>query len=224
MISTRVFSRQRSIWANLAPTLEPVVRWANENYTEFSDPVPANGGEPANNALIAEAAFGLVASGRSWDSFSNADLRIVREYVLRVGEYPMPATNLDAEELEEVRGLARSLGTNVSLMPTIEFWPEIPGCGVVDSARGDILSGLRLLEVKCVTRPFRSGDFRQLLTYCAMYAASGVEIESVGIVNPRTGREIHLSVEFVCRGSSGLTSVEFFREVQRTMLELQVSG
>lgn len=224
MISTRVFSRNRSVWASITPTLEQVVRWINENSTTFGPPVAATGGEPANNAVIAELAFALVARGGPWTGPMASEIAEVRRYIASVGMEAIPERELDEDELLEVGQLAASLKERVGALPNAQMWPLVPGCGVVDSARADILSEASLFEVKSVSRPFRSEDVRQLLTYVAMYDAANVRIDEVGLLNPRLGKQVAASLEFISQGASGLTRFELGREIQRRMGEMQVSG
>lgn len=225
MISTRTFSRYASLWGALTPTLEHVVRWFNQNVEHVTRPVKATGGEPANNSLIAESAFAIVAKGCPRDGVvGNRDIEAVRAHLQRFGLNPPSDTLLDADELQEVSALADALRTMTSDLEAPEYWPPVPGCGVVDSAYADIRVAQTLYEVKTVSRPFRGPDVRQLLTYSAMLEASGQTIEYVGLLNPRLGRAVTASLEFVCQGSSGLTRAELMREIARRMADMQVSG
>jgi len=225
MISTRVFARYGSLWAGLTPTLEHIVRWMNENSQVVGSPVRATGGEPANNSLIAESAFAIIASGRApGEKVSNEDVEAVRNYLAKFGMNPPSDAVLDSDELQEVTDLVASMRTMFAQLGTAEIWPAVPGCGVVDSAYADILVAETLYEVKTVTRAFRGSDLRQLLTYCAMFEASGRTLNSVGLLNPRRGRIVTASLDFVCQGASGLTRPELMREIVRRMAEMQVSG
>ena len=227
VISTRVFARYGSLWAGLTPTLEHVVRWMNANSQMLADRVPATGGEPANNALIAETAFALVASGENpvGRTIGEGDVRKVREHLKQFGMNPPSDNALDVDELEEVARLATSMCSILAqLGGTATFWPVVPGCGVVDTAHADILIADTLYEVKTVTRPFRGADIRQLLTYSAMFEASGRGLQKVGLLNPRLGTGASVSLDFVCQGASGLTRHELMREIARRMAEMQVSG
>lgn len=226
VISTRTFARYGSLWAGLTPMLEHVVRWLNENSQAMTGRVPATGGEPANNALIAESAFALVATGGSIvdGKVENDDVEKVRKYLKQFGMNPPNDNVLDADELDEVASLVESMRAMFAQIGTPQFWPLVPGCGVVDAAYADILVADALYEVKTVTRAFRGSDVRQLLTYCAMFEASGRSLRRVGVLNPRLGTGATASLDFVCQGASGLTRHELMREIARRMAEMQVSG
>lgn len=160
MMSTRTFSRNGSLWTDLTPTMEPVVRWLNTNEKRYASPVPAIGGEPSNNALIAETGFRLAAIG-SDDEFPSA-LRQADRFLSNLEGYPEGGVGLDADEMEEATGLGQSIRTFISQLPEPVYDPEVPGCGSVEGSHADILSGTTLIEVKSVTRPFRGPD---LLTW-----------------------------------------------------------
>jgi len=224
VISTRVFSRQASLWANLTPTVEHVVRWLNANARRVTPAVSAIGSEPGNNALIAESAFALAAARSPLpDRLGEADIRIVREYLNEFSINPPSRTELESGELAEILQLAASLNAIISNLGTAVFWPKIPGCGVVDAAFADLMIEDGLYEVKTVSRNFRSPDVRQLLTYCAMLDASGTRPARIGLVNPRLGLRVTASLEFVCQGASGLSGAELLRAIAKKMSEMQVS-
>ena len=120
--------------------------------------------------------------------------------------------------------LARSLSLLLAPEGDLVFYPELPGCGVVDSAHADLAAQAKIGEVKSVSRPFRASDVKQLLTYCAMAHSVGNSYEEIALYNPRRGVRLSMSTEFACRASSGLTAPELFEEIQRIMTGLQTSG
>ncbi|WP_149202870.1 hypothetical protein [Actinotalea subterranea] len=188
-------------------------------------PVPTVGGEPANNSLIAEIAFGLVAADCALLVPIEASVEArVREYLNRFRSHPPGDVDLDDDEQQECVALAKSLRSLLDGLGPVEFYPLVPGCGVVDAARADVTFGSALGEVKSVSRPFRASDLKQLLTYCAMAHAAGGGYDEVVLLNPRRGTRVAVSTEFLCRATSGLTSTELFDEIQRAMVGLQTSG
>lgn len=218
VISARRFYRNASLWVDLVPTMEHVVRWLNRNATTVGWPVATMGGEVANNAYIAEAAFAIHAAGLPFETALNGDaLDGVIAQLRDMGHDTPGDGNLDETERREVFLLASNLALMTSSLENPEYWPSIPGCGYVDSAHADIRDGSTLYEVKTVTRPFRSVDVRQLMTYSAMLHASGDPVARCGLINPRRGRAVSFSVEFVAQGASGLAAAECCRRISERM-------
>lgn len=217
MISARRFYRRISIWSRLTPTIEDVVRWLNENLIQTFPGVPAIGGEPANNALIAEVAFGQCASGIGSARPSEEDVAAILRYLKAVAHDTPDDVHLEPDEYREIGLLAAALSRMLEPLGSVEYWPQFPGCGVVDSARGDISVGSALYEVKSVSRPFRAPDVRQLFTYCALAYAAGRKFEYLGLINPRRGNSVRASVEFLSLGASGQAFPVLMRNVIEEM-------
>lgn len=223
MMSTRSFSRNSSLWNDLTPTMEPVVRWLNTNGKRYANPVPAIGGEPSNNALIAETGFRLAVIGS--DDKLSAALGQANRFLSHLEGYPEGGVELDGDEMEEATGLGKSIRSFIAGLPDQPvFDPEVPGCGSVEGSHADILAGTTLIEVKSVTRPFRGQDIRQVLTYAALYYVSGLYIERIVFLNPRRGRVSEASIEFLCQGSSGQSRSVLMGEIVDTMMGLNVSA
>lgn len=225
MTSARVFAGASSIWAPLTPTIDSLTHWVNARVEDVGPRVPALGGDPGNNALIAEVAFGLVATRSALELPIDQALQDrIRLYLRGFRTHPPGDSPLDEEEEREVISLARSLARLLASEGDVTFYPKLPGCGVVDSAHADLATTDKLGEVKSVTRAFRASDLKQLLTYCAMAHSVGQVYEEVALYNPRRGVRITASTEFICRAASGLTAPELFEEIQRVMTGLQTSG
>ena len=225
MTSARTFAAASSIWAPLTPTIDSLTHWINSRVEEAGPRVPAIGGDPGNNALIAEMAFGLVAEGGALQLPIDQGLQDrVRSYLRGFRSHPPGDADLDEDEEREVILLARSLSLLLAPEGDLVFYPELPGCGVVDSAHADLAAQAKIGEVKSVSRPFRASDVKQLLTYCAMAHSVGNSYEEIALYNPRRGVRLSMSTEFACRASSGLTAPELFEEIQRIMTGLQTSG
>jgi hypothetical protein len=236
MISTRVFSRHASIWGVLTPTLEPVVRWLNTHQDVYTNPVSATGGDPGHNSVISESAFLLArsdfrlrlpstsASGLLADNYVAAAIDQGRSFLSSMPDDRSLPDFLDNDEVLEIVNLAFSLRQFTRRLGNPEYYPLVPGCGVVDRAHADIRDGSSLIEVKMVTRKFRGMDVRQILTYSAMFYASGYDVETVVFVNPRRGYFASASLDFIAYGSSGRGRAELLYEISQAMSDLQVSG
>ncbi|WP_459805024.1 hypothetical protein [Herbidospora sp. RD11066] len=131
---------------------------------------------------------------------------------------------LSRTEWQEAIQLCAAIQRYSAVNSNALFLHRVPGCGVVDAATADIISGSELIEVKAVTRAFRALDFRQTLTYAAMYYASGFEVTRITLLNPRRGRFFSESLDLVASDSSGHGRVELMQHLISWMLGLQVSA
>ena len=117
----------------------------------------------------------------------------------------------DALEIVERLGLFRK---RYHLGDPMIFSPKFPGCGFIDHAEGDMLVGDVLYDVKSSHETFRLNQFRQLIVYLTLNAASrAYPIRRVGLVNPRRGDYFCLNVETFTQEISGKHSRELFAEI-----------
>lgn len=183
MISAKTFAALSGAWRQVTPALEQFTRWVNEN-TERAGTRVTRLGSKDRSALIAETAFGALASGTGpTTSVQAAAFDMLAPLERAPG---MPELLSAAEEREVFRIMANTL-KYVERVPArrVTYRPVFPGCGTVQTAEGDVLIDQELVEIKAVERPFRGSDFRQVLTYAALGHASGSEFEAVTLLNPR---------------------------------------
>lgn len=102
--------------------------------------------------------------------------------------------------------------------------PEFPGCGIIDSCKGDLISSSVLFEVKAGDRLFRSIDVRQLILYSALnFVSKQFTIKGLGLFNPRVGVSATMPVDDLCFEISGKQSVELFSEIAAAVSSGEVS-
>jgi hypothetical protein len=224
LIPVSIFIRHNSVWTQVAPTMEPVISVVNRKQKSLGTAV-MNRTEPQRNALVAETAFLLVSSEFAGHSYRREELEDrAREFLLRLPRGSEALPELTPHEWHEVGRLAQVTQQYTSLLRDPVFSPRIPGCGVVDSATGDVLAGSELIEIKTVSRLFRAADLRQALTYAAMLYSSGRNIEHITLLNPRRARVIKMSVGRVAAGVRGCSAVELLQDLVEAMTDLQVSA
>jgi hypothetical protein len=224
VISTNSFARHSSIWTQVTPTLEQVVRWANSARKSLGQSVPSRS-DPPRNSLISETAFLLARYYHASLEPPPVEVELeARSFLAHLPRTEGVVQELTSDEWEEVYELKERITSYTHWLPEVEFSPLIPGCGVVDQAIGDVLANSELIEVKAVARPFRSADFRQLLTYVAMLYSSRKAIEKITLVNPRNSYYFTTALDFVAGASSGKSTVELLQELVEWMIGLQVSA
>jgi hypothetical protein len=204
--------------------MEPVVHWINSHQESLGGAVSSLG-DSQRNALIAETAFLVAGSEFAGASYEKYELEgKAREFLLTLPRGSAAANLLNSGEWLEVGMLARVTQRYTSRLSSPVFSPMIPGCGVVDVAIGDILAEDELVEIKTVTRPFRSYDLRQALTYAAMLYASGAPVTRITLLNPRRARSVTMSIAEVAGGTRGDSAVELLQDLVESMVGLQVSA
>lgn len=224
MISATTFARQSSVWNEAAPTLEQVVRWANEHQSSTGRAVPT--AAPAErHSLIAETAFNLAKldadAGSSDEASAEHEARTFIQGLPRAAGAHDP---LSTVEWHEAIALKEGIESYTHWLPDVQFRVPVPGCGVVDSSFADITARNELIEVKAVGRQFRGSDFRQLLTYATMFYASGRTFERLTVLNPRKGNVVSMPINRASINSSGKTAVELLQELVVWMTGLQISA
>jgi hypothetical protein len=208
----------------VAPTMEPVINAANLHQISLGTAV-MNRSIPQRNALIAETAFLLAGSAFTGDSYNREEVEEkARVFLLKLPRGAEARPELTSAEWHEVGRLAQVTQQYTSLLVEPEFSPRIPGCGVVDSAVGDVLAGSELVEIKTVARPFRVPDLRQALTYAAMLYSAGRSIEHITLLNPRRARVVKMSIGRIAAGVRGGSAVELLQDLVESMIDLQVSA
>lgn len=224
LITASTFVRQSSVWTQIVPTMDSVIRAANTLQTSLGSAVPSLS-ENRRNAVIAETSFLLASSAFSGKAFSRQDLGYAaQEYFASLKRSPGPEVDFTSDEWLEVGLLARVIQRYTSKLRRPVFSPSIPGCGVVDVAIADVLAGSELIEIKTVTRPFRGYDFRQALTYAAMLYSSNFIVEHITLLNPRRARVVKMSVGEITALIRGDSAVELLQDLIEAMMDLQVSA
>lgn len=224
LITASTFVRQSSVWTQIVPTMDSVVRAANTLQTSLGSTIPSLSAN-RRRAIIAETAFIVANSTFSGVAHARQNLGYAAQGdFARLNREPGPEASFSSEEWLEVGLLARATQRYTSTLPEPEFSPSIPGCGVVDAAIGDVLAGSELIEIKTVTRPFRAYDFRQALTYTAMLYSSDYLVESITLLNPRRARVVKLPIGEIAALIRGSSAVELLQDLIERMMGLQVSA
>ena len=224
MISANSFARQGSIWTQVTPTIEPAMRWMNSHQESLGRAVDSSG-DSQRNALIAEAAFLLAGSEFRYIPGNPGWVeREARNFLIRLPRGQEAEGKITSDEWDEIGRLARVTQYYTRTMKNPTFSARVPGCGVVDQANCDVLGADELVEMKTVTRPFRSLDLRQALTYAAMLYASNRVVSKVTLLNPRRAVNVTLTISEISQMARGDSSGELLQDLVEWMTGLQVSA
>ncbi|MFJ6196201.1 hypothetical protein [Micromonospora sp. NPDC092111] len=223
MISVRRFSLQGSIWRQHAPMMEQVVRWINENESTFGRRVRVTH-DGRRSAVIAETAFRRAAVNAPLFEQDEAAERAAGDLISLLPRGQFGDLPLTASERLEVVLIQQNLLRLANTLEVPAYFYPVPGCGVVNSAFGDMADGSHLIEIKTVARPFRGTDLRQMLIYCAMKYASNQSVDEISLYNPRRARLFTSSLDEISFAVSGRTGVELVNDLVDAMVGFQVSA
>jgi hypothetical protein len=218
-----------SFWRDLTPTMDVFVRRLNLGQYERDFPELRASTSPTRRGLINETAFTVfcqqVRRNVGWPQprLTTEDVRqglaevhsrtYHRELRVQAGD----SDNLTEDELfdvEEQRNRLARMFCFEGRVSSLVIEPSFPGCGMIDSGTGDLISSNALFEVKAGDRSFRSVDVRQLIIYSALnYISRRYQIEKLGLFNPRVGISATISVDDLCAEISSKKSSELFSEI-----------
>jgi hypothetical protein len=238
MITVSTFCKMHSsFWKEVAPTTDIFVRKLNlgQYEREFEEmKIPT---QPARRGFVNEVAFATfrqsVEKSERWPppALSKEDLdralASVRSQPIRKEDSEIELReDLAPEELRDIDEqrvrLMRVFLHNYSGPVAIE--PVFPGCGVIDTSKGDLLVSGTLFEIKAGDRLFRSIDVRQLIMYSTLnYVSHRFLIERLGLFNPRIGISATISVDDLCFEISGKNSTELFSEIAALISSGEIS-
>jgi hypothetical protein len=202
---------------------ESYVRAENARLKQFAPPVLSSA--PANQrGAINEGAFlifqeAMKLSEIPWSLSTTKIERLLNQaahYVagLSHGAVAAPATIPDTWAPEAILIADRLHRFFVMETCDVIVRPAFPGCGWVNNAEGDVLSGSTLYEVKAGQRHFRLADIRQILCYCALdFSSKRYGIKSISLINPRAGIVIREDLESLCNLLSGTGSGDVLGEI-----------
>lgn len=226
MITVTQLSRNYpSTWKKTFPFLNRLVRRCNLQKETFDDGIFSKS-EPARRALINETGFYLYKKmvETQIDKVSNLTQEDVSKvanfsfsYIKNLDFNPDQLTPLEEDEIKESKFIAENLFNYFFCYEKgelITISPHFSGCGFVSDCFGDVLAGTTLYEVKSGERDFRISDLKQILIYLTLnYSLHLNTISQIGLVNPRLGNYIVLSVKDAIELASGQSTVDCFNEL-----------
>jgi hypothetical protein len=217
--SVAKFVASTSVWHEITPALDRVTRHCNLHSTTYSGRI-LRAGPSGGAAITAETAFRLAALGDR-DIDDAIIRRALEESAAFLRQTPPATGSINMREVEELR---QSLLAFFQPASGYEFFPTIPGVGVVEATTADVRRGSSLYEVKTVTRGWNSTDLRQCLTYAAMLYSVGDRLTTIALVNPRAGRAIVLSLAEIAVGGGAESASTLLNGLIYQMVALNVSA
>lgn len=216
-----VLDSMPSVWRDIAPWMDSFVddawrHFVTETFTK--DPIRSTGGA-VEVAVINELAFSIAelawslgehpkAVVFSHPAYPQLELDAIRRVCIRSGHDEAELSGAGEDEALKLAMrltwmLTNRMLTSAEERANLAFRPSFPGCGLLGPLEADIVAAGLLVEVKSGRRSVQSRDCRQLLLYAALACEAGVDIHSLGWVNPRRGALFRLPIEEISHRVSG---------------------
>jgi hypothetical protein len=220
MISEKEFVNHYTYyWNKIFPFSSRLVRKLNLQKEHFTDPYISNN-DPDSRAIINETSFRLfeksVNEKKTPNQFSETEVKqIAKKATIYIAELSRNSKYsiyyLNNSELNEAVRIAKRtldyIGNNIQVSP------KFPGCSIINSCYGDMKSNNCIYEIKAGDRDFRVNDIRQLLVYSLLNYASNEKFENIGLINPRRGCAVKISLKEAIEMASGRGVSEVFNEI-----------
>ena len=232
MISERTLARGfESVWKSLFPMLTPTfMRTFNEDFlksiassctnnfstlqfkTESPEVVSEFGIQLAKNLVQSEISFEDIRVDRAamTQAWNQAQSLVSRYEGMPEIEFE---TQLSENYIDQGIYLAKNLiACTESIDGMIEFYPCIPGANAISRCEADLSIGETLVEIKTVSRKFRSRDLKQLLVYLALDWIRGAKWKKGCLLNPKEANWADFEVDTLVRLLSGRSASDTFRD------------
>ena len=102
------------------------------------------------------------------------------------------------------------------------FFPEpsFQGCGIINSANGDLIVGNVLIEIKAGKRKFSINDIKQILVYATLNSLDNNygTLSSFELYNPREGTSFYDSFTNLCHEVACASPQEIYSEIKRHII------
>lgn len=233
MISEKTFANQFSnFWRETLPNLEPVTRSVNLGYSRISDPVRSRN-VASRRDLISESGRRLFF--KIWEKPESERTTLLDESFREASKYlgdgdvegGHDEIYYDDNEDLEVNRLADWLTRyfhRPDSSPKRVRIPQFKGHGFISSCSGDFEDDGSLIEMKYVSRNFRSHDIRQLIIYSALrYFEDETKFMELKLINPFLGIEFVTDVDELIYSASGVSSLEFFQRLSYAVSSGEIS-
>jgi hypothetical protein len=224
MISERRFSSAfTSFWNQALPRADAYLRRINGTYSQYRGEI----GSPSHvdrdrRSIVNELGFRLFREAWEKQDITSQIIqnlsKDVQRYIAAIvrREDDLILSPPSVQEISESKEIAKSLSIFFSRTKgnALLFWPEFPGCGIIQQCKGDILNGNTLVEVKSGDRTFRITDLRQVLTYCCLnFASRKYDLRIVALLNPRRGVFYEAPIDELVMACTGVSAIDFFTDM-----------
>jgi hypothetical protein len=239
MISETYFaSKYTSFWNDLLPGKNKYIRFVVNNNTETLEPPLESTDVPSSRGFINYIAFRLSIKCltkqigyHSLDSLepnSNLFQSVFDEAKLFIENFEETqhlTYDLHQKEVILIKEISKRIYRKylAKIESGCKFFPEpsFQGCGIINSANGDIIIDNTLVEIKAGKRNFTINDIKQILVYATLNSLSNAYemLTNFELYNPREGIIFHDSFENLCNELACASPYEIYSEIKRYIID-----
>jgi hypothetical protein len=230
MISETYFaSKYTSFWNDLLPGKNKYIRYVVNNEIEAVEPPLESIDIPSSRGLINYTAFKLSVKSLTKEiDYSllenlkqNSEIfKSVFDEAKRFIENFEGKQNLTydlrQEEILLIKEIAKRIYHRyvVQIKKGCKFFPEpfFQGCGIINSANGDLILDNELVEIKAGKRKFSVNDIKQILVYATLHSLNNEygTLTSFELYNPREGFSFQDSFANLCNELACASTYEIY--------------
>jgi hypothetical protein len=238
MISETYFaSKYTSFWNDLLPGKNRYIRYVNNNVEKLELPlesidIPSSRGfinyiafKLSVKSLTKEIDYSLLEnleqnSGLFQSVFDEAKLFIAKFEGTQDLTY-----DLCPEEMLLIKEIAKRIYRKyvVQIEKGCKFFPEpfFNGCGIINSANGDLIFDNILVEIKAGKRNFLVNDIKQILVYVTLHSLDNDygALTLFELYNPREGISFQDSFENLCNELACASPNEIYSEIKKYIID-----
>jgi len=239
MISETYFaSKYTSFWNDLLPGKNKYIRYVVNNEIETLEPPLESIDIPSSRGFINYIAFKLSVKSLSKEiSYSSLDSLdqnselfkgVFKEAKLFIQEFEGTQDltyDLYSEELTLIKEIAKRIYRKyiIQINSGCKFFPEpfFQGCGIINSANGDLILDDILIEIKAGRRNFSINDIKQILVYATLDSLKNDygTLTFFELYNPREGLSFQDSFANLCNELACASPQEIFSESKKYIID-----
>ncbi len=239
MISETYFAgKYTSFWRDLLPGKNRYIRYVVNNDVEKVEPPLESIDVPSSRGLINYIAFKLSVKSLTkeidygaLEAFAeNSKLfesvfEESKTFIEYFGETQDITYDIASEEILLIKNMAKRIYRRyvVKVEEGCRFLPEplFQGCGIINSANGDLIIDNVLIEIKAGKRKFSVNDIKQVLIYATLHSLDNKygTLSSFELYNPREGLCFCDSFTNLCNELACASPQEIYSEIKRYVID-----
>ena len=239
MISETYFaSKYTSFWNDLLPGKNRYMRYIVNNDVEILEPPLESIDKPSTRGLInciafklsiksltKEIDYGTLGAVEQDSQLFKSVFQESKNFIQHFEETQDITYDVTSEELFLIKEIAKRIYRRyiVKIEKGERFSPEpfFQGCGIIDSANGDLIVDDLLIEIKAGKRNFSINDIKQILVYAALHSLDNTyaALTHFELYNPREGLTFSDSFMNLCNELACASPDEIYAEIRRYVID-----
>jgi hypothetical protein len=239
MISETYFaSKYTSFWKDLLPGKNKYIRYVVNNDIETvetplkSIDIPSSRGfvnyiafKLSVKSLTKEINYSVLEKLEQNSKLFKSVFEEAKPFLENFEETQEITYEITAEEVPLIKEMAKRIYRRyiAKIEKGSKFFPEpyFQGCGIINSAKGDLIFDNELIEIKAGKRNFTINDIKQILVYATLNSLNNNygTLSSFELYNPREGFSFYDSFTNLCNEVACASPQEIYSEIKRYIID-----